>query len=140
MRRLFKFPPVEDAHVFIERALELRRLPRRLVGARLDPPSSPNSPSKDAHKKFQTIQYSKPNNSSYRQSMPPQSQPPLLGVDIGKVATNAVRTILGDQEYQTKLEEEVASLKSSQMHLSNRLERIIYSLQHNVLPEYVVLL
>jgi len=97
MKRLFKYPPVEDVHLFVEQAVMLINVSHNQ--ASLEKIAS----SKTQKKKSLT---------------------PL----------NAVKNILSGEENQTmhRLRAEVFTLRNTQTHMANRLERIIYSIQKEV--------
>jgi len=100
MRRLFKYPPVEDVHLFIERALALQR---PILTPSLQ--SSTESPKSINPAKF-----------------------------LFDPFANTVKHFLADEPQISfqELTREIRILRNNQTHMSKRLERIIYSLQKEV--------
>jgi len=93
MRRLFKYPPVEDPHLFIEKALIIR-----------------NNRNKDQN-----------------HVVPPKvTKKQHSG---GKETFHDLLKVPSHEDQTEKLKEEVEELKNTQLHMANRLERIIYSIQ-----------
>ncbi|PRP72793.1 TBC1 domain family member 5-like [Planoprotostelium fungivorum] len=129
MRRLFKYPPVEDCLLFVEQALNLQQ------NNGISPFVSSHTSaafSQDRHARRQEtkktdnkkifkdlFRISQSPNSQSQVSVPPQQNRPR------QLSTTPSLTA----------QEEVIKLRNIQSHMSNRLERIIYSLQHDLISD-----
>jgi len=110
MRRLFKYPPVEDIHLFIEKAFDLMKnnnfeshtsvSPNANIITRRNTYGSSTATTKFTHKIFD----------------------PLAHTVKHMIASDDIETI-------SRLESEIQHLRSVQTHMANRIERIVYSLQ-----------
>jgi len=117
MKRLFKYPPVEDVHLFVEKGLQLARQKSAAAIAATKSPVAPHvnrNYSKalafTQEKLIQTSQAIAPIASTLKQ--------------IWK-ETPVERVTKQNEELMAELEK----YKVKEIHLSQRLERIIYSLQ-----------
>jgi hypothetical protein len=127
MRRLFKFPPIADTYVFVERALKIQdtnfRAAPIVQAAQVHPP-----PQASPHK------IPNPNRASY---MSPQYNAQIQERKsntlnrLSSVATSVVKPLVMEEE--NPLMEEVQYLRNIQLHQAARLERLIYSMQTDVL-------
>jgi len=119
MKRLFKYPPVEDVHLFVEKGLQLANQKSAAAIASVKSAVSPP-----------------PVHKNYSKALATYTQEKLLqtGQAIAPLAST-LKQIWKETpvERVTKQNEElVAELekyKVKELHLSQRLERIIYSLQ-----------
>lgn len=116
MRRLFKYPPVEDVYLFIEKGKYYLEVPH-------------SSQSSLHQSPLQSISSSL-NNNNNGMDFPRLNK--LNFVDLPKV------TIFGPQEdpHSEKIkqfEAKIEDLKTIQTHMGHRLERLIYSLQKEIL-------
>lgn len=157
MRRLFKFPPISDSHLFIERALFLKSSTSPVFTAPTTTTTSSttstvatatNSATTNRRSVYQ--ENSNTNNSksstttlSYKDS----SQPIFEKINkVIPLATTAVKQLLTTEidvpvsssssspSYE-ELENELNQLKNTHLHMGNRLERIVYSIQKDILPK-----
>lgn len=154
MKRLFKFPPVENATIFIERAIDLKE--GKLHVAQAPPPSAPivlegNDPSDPL---------ASASASASATASPLQPRPPAVSTGSTTTSTAArtssegkagtgkriLQFVKGSQPATaaatpaqapavdlpsriTSLETEVETLKTTQRHMASRLERIAFVLQ-----------
>jgi len=122
MKRLFKFPPVPDPHVLIEKALVILENNYKAT-------FTPNLTEKVHplnNRRFSKSQTFNPNSHNPSTKRLSKALPS---------ASNIVKSLLTEEVNipVNPLEEEVVCLRNNQQHMANRLERIIYSLQSDVL-------
>jgi len=121
LKRLFKYPPVEDVHLFVEKALELYR-------QSIITPTSIMLPSAN----------------NQNNNIPPiisdqfnhkGAQSSKVGIDTKAITSTVKSVLLGDTEKIEKLERTIEQIKLTQTHMSQRLERIIFSLQKEIVEK-----
>jgi len=151
MRRLFKFPPVEDPHIFVERAVIIHQTNGKVVQVNGSPVAQVNNNQHHnnhhhLHKAQRPVsmQFS-PNQTSHLKQDQVQHQHsdqsfhiPKKVVQVSHMATNVVKQLgkeLMMSEEPNPLEEEINYLRQTQIHMANRLERLVFSLQSEVLPQ-----
>jgi len=114
LKRLFKYPPVEDVHLFVEKAISMQR-----GEPQVEFHQTPNTRPARTHQHH-------PHARASLQLHPGKFFDPL---------TNTMKHILSgeDQNVIVHLHAEVESLKHLQAHMANRLERIVYSMQREII-------
>jgi hypothetical protein len=145
MRRLFKFPPISDSHLFIERALFLKSSTSPVISPAAPVVTQEIKPvSNNSHSNNRRSVYQENNNSSKIAN----NRDPIFD-KINKViplATTAVKQLLNTEidvpispshslpTYE-EIYNELNQLKNTHLHMGNRLERIVYTIQKDILPK-----
>jgi hypothetical protein len=113
MRRLFKYPPVEDVYLFVEKARYFAEVPNSVAAP---------------------VQQTTPPSTHSTEPSTPATHSPIKEKFLEvKHLLNKSNSAPDDSERIKQLEAKVADLKSTQKHMAHRLERLIYSLQKDVM-------
>ena len=137
LRRLFKYPPVEDVHLFVERAIALKSK----IASSMSASNPLVSDVSDNSTNFVSSDTSnRPGSSHAHQVLTHSSFNDLIDaiqrqINVWEPFTSTMKSFLPMGEDQLK--KEVQILRNTQTHMAIRLERIVYNLSRELVEKYV---
>jgi TBC1 domain family protein 5 len=120
LKRLFKYPPVEDVRLFIEKAIALHQ--KGLIISELTNIAQTKFSHTSTKHKKEKYQFSDTSNKIQNKEQSPQIE-----------NANTIQKKEKITKSKSELLVEIDEMKKMQKHMANRLDRIIYSLQKEIM-------